>query len=96
MYRYVSISFFILSISLTTNQLECSGIHRSLGTHVSKIRSLTLDSTSYTPDIIELLKSVGNAKSNIIWDPRIDTAPKKTQRFRAARLKSSLYPGEIC
>lgn len=48
--------------------IECSGIHRSLGTHISKIRSLTLDSTSYTPDIIELLKSIGNARSNAIWD----------------------------
>lgn len=53
--------------------IECSGIHRSLGTHISKIRSLTLDSTSYTPDIIELLKSVGNARSNVIWDGRFDT-----------------------
>jgi hypothetical protein len=34
---------------------------------------LTLDSTSYTPDIIELLKAVGNARSNVIWDGRFDT-----------------------
>ncbi|KAL9545937.1 hypothetical protein MBANPS3_006898 [Mucor bainieri] len=52
--------------------IECSGIHRSLGTHISKIRSLTLDSTSYTPDIIELLKSIGNARSNAIWDARFE------------------------
>ncbi|KAI8369514.1 uncharacterized protein BYT42DRAFT_584729 [Radiomyces spectabilis] len=48
--------------------IECSGIHRSLGTHISKIRSLTLDSTSYTPDIVELLRSMGNDRSNQIWD----------------------------
>ncbi|KAG2232523.1 hypothetical protein BDF21DRAFT_499044 [Thamnidium elegans] len=52
--------------------IECSGIHRSLGTHISKIRSLTLDSTSYTPDIIELLKSIGNARSNSVWDNRYE------------------------
>lgn len=57
---------------ITFLYIECSGIHRSLGTHVSKIRSLTLDSTSYTPDIIELLKSIGNAKSNAIWDHRFE------------------------
>ncbi|KAI8139715.1 hypothetical protein BJV82DRAFT_563547 [Fennellomyces sp. T-0311] len=47
--------------------IECSGIHRSLGTHISKVRSLTLDSTSYTPDIVALLRSMGNARSNAIW-----------------------------
>ncbi|OAD68231.1 hypothetical protein PHYBLDRAFT_173236 [Phycomyces blakesleeanus NRRL 1555(-)] len=50
--------------------IECSGIHRSLGTHISKVRSLTLDSASYTPDIVELLRSIGNARSNAVWDPK--------------------------
>ncbi|KAI8388914.1 uncharacterized protein BYT42DRAFT_251799 [Radiomyces spectabilis] len=49
--------------------IECSGIHRSLGTHISKVRSLTLDSASYTADLLELLRSLGNARSNEIWDP---------------------------
>ncbi|KAJ2575549.1 hypothetical protein EV177_010989, partial [Coemansia sp. RSA 1804] len=35
--------------------IECSGIHRSLGTHVSKVRSLTLDVTSFTPPTIAML-----------------------------------------
>lgn len=60
---------------LITGCIECSGIHRSLGTHISKIRSLTLDSTSYTPDIVELLKSIGNARSNAIWDARFEKTP---------------------
>ncbi|KAI9491494.1 hypothetical protein BDB00DRAFT_978205 [Zychaea mexicana] len=47
--------------------IECSGIHRSLGTHISKVRSLTLDCTSYTPDIVALLRAMGNARSNAIW-----------------------------
>lgn len=34
---------------------------------------MTLDSTSYTPDIIELLKSIGNARSNAIWDSRFES-----------------------
>ncbi|KAI8385687.1 hypothetical protein BD560DRAFT_443716 [Blakeslea trispora] len=51
--------------------IECSGIHRSLGTHVSKVRSLTLDSASFTPDIIQLLLSIGNAKSNEIWEAQL-------------------------
>lgn len=48
--------------------IECSGIHRSLGTHVSKIRSLTLDTQSFTPDIVALLKLVGNRVSNSVYE----------------------------
>ncbi|CAI2171027.1 3349_t:CDS:2 [Funneliformis geosporum] len=52
--------------------IECSGIHRSLGTHISKIRSLTLDTTSYTPDLVNLIKSIGNARSNAIWEATLE------------------------
>ena len=30
---------------------------------------MTLDSTSYTPDIVALLRAMGNARSNAIWAP---------------------------
>jgi Arf-GAP/SH3 domain/ANK repeat/PH domain-containing protein len=68
--------------------IECSGIHRSLGTHVSKVRSLTLDTTSFTPDIIELLLLVGNRVSNMVFEARLDPAMKLTpQANREQRLK---------
>ncbi|KAI7893934.1 uncharacterized protein EV154DRAFT_500470 [Mucor mucedo] len=57
--------------------IECSGIHRSLGTHISKVRSLTLDSASFTPDIVQLLLSIGNAKSNEVWESDIQPQHKK-------------------
>ncbi|CAK7224489.1 hypothetical protein SBRCBS47491_005569 [Sporothrix bragantina] len=56
--------------------IECSGIHRSLGTHISKIRSLTLDITSFTTDIIELLLLVGNRVANMVWEAKLDPATK--------------------
>lgn len=56
--------------------IECSGIHRSLGTHISKVRSLTLDITSFTPDIVELLLLVGNRVSNMVWEARMDPSQK--------------------
>lgn len=56
--------------------IECSGIHRSLGTHITKVRSLTLDVTSFTPDIVEILLKIGNRNSNAIWEARLDPALK--------------------
>jgi len=67
--------------------IECSGIHRSLGTHISKIRSLTLDTLSFTNDIVELLLLVGNRVSNMIWEARLDPAQKLSpQSTRDQRL----------
>lgn len=54
--------------------IECSGIHRSLGTHISKIRSLTLDVHSFSNDIVEILLQVGNRVSNMVWEATYDAA----------------------
>ena len=56
--------------------IECSGIHRSLGTHVSKVRSLTLDTVSFTADIVEVIMLIGNRISNQIWESKLDPAQK--------------------
>ncbi len=65
------------------NEKDCSGIHRSLGTHISKIRSLTLDVSSWTDELIALIKSIGNTVSNSIWDPR-DNAEQARQALPKA------------
>ncbi len=46
--------------------IECSGIHRSLGVHVSKVRSLTLD--AWENELLEVIAGVGNTIFNAIWE----------------------------
>lgn len=44
--------------------IHCSGIHRSLGVNVSKVRSLTLDKLD--PDLTALMNNIGNDKANSV------------------------------
>ena len=46
--------------------IECSGIHRNLGTHISKVRSLDLD--SWSASHVELMKAIGNRLANSVWE----------------------------
>lgn len=50
--------------------LECSGVHRSLGTHVSKVRSLLLD--KWLPETLLLIKNIGNTGSKAIFERKIE------------------------
>uniref|UniRef100_V9KIC8 Arf-GAP with coiled-coil, ANK repeat and PH domain-containing protein n=1 Tax=Callorhinchus milii TaxID=7868 RepID=V9KIC8_CALMI len=50
--------------------IECSGIHRSLGVHFSKVRSLTLD--SWEPELLKLMCELGNQTINRIYEARVE------------------------
>uniref|UniRef100_A0A7N0TND8 ADP-ribosylation factor GTPase-activating protein AGD3 n=1 Tax=Kalanchoe fedtschenkoi TaxID=63787 RepID=A0A7N0TND8_KALFE len=53
--------------------IECSGVHRNLGVHVSKVRSLTLDVKVWEPSVIALFQSLGNTFANSVWEERLQS-----------------------
>ena len=64
--------------------VECSGVHRSLGTHISRVRSLTLD--RWTPEAVLLLTQLGNAHHNAVYEAALPPGAKPPpQAPRAAR-----------
>jgi len=46
--------------------IECGGIHRSLGVHISKVRSITLD--AWEPEILKVMAELGNSIVNKILE----------------------------
>ncbi|KAK1433972.1 hypothetical protein QVD17_10890 [Tagetes erecta] len=51
--------------------IECSGVHRNLGCHISKVRSLELDVKVWEPSVITLFQSLGNVFVNSIWEKSV-------------------------
>uniref|UniRef100_A0AAA9SN04 Arf-GAP with coiled-coil, ANK repeat and PH domain-containing protein n=1 Tax=Bos taurus TaxID=9913 RepID=A0AAA9SN04_BOVIN len=50
--------------------IECSGIHRSLGVHFSKVRSLTLD--TWEPELLKLMCELGNDVINRVYEANLE------------------------
>ncbi|KAK2408474.1 putative ADP-ribosylation factor GTPase-activating protein AGD15 [Trifolium repens] len=49
--------------------MNCSGIHRSLGVHISKVRSATLD--TWLPEQVAFIQSMGNERANSYWEAEL-------------------------
>ena len=58
--------------------IKCSGVHRSLGVNVSKVRSLTLDSLE--PEVLLLLAGIGNKKVNMVYEAKVPPTRSKPTR----------------
>ncbi|XP_068646936.1 ADP-ribosylation factor GTPase-activating protein AGD4-like isoform X2 [Aristolochia californica] len=52
--------------------IECSGVHRNLGVHISKVRSLTLDVKVWEPTILDLFRILGNDFCNSVWEDLLE------------------------
>ncbi|POW13439.1 hypothetical protein PSHT_07688 [Puccinia striiformis] len=63
--------------------VKCAGIHRKLGTHITKVKSLTLD--SWTKEQVQCMKQLGNIKSNQIYIPNGARNPPPTDLEESER-----------
>ncbi|KAI3419177.1 hypothetical protein GPALN_006930 [Globodera pallida] len=64
--------------------IRCAGLHRNLGVHVSKVKSVTLD--SWTPDQIQSMRVMGNAKARAVFEcelPPMFRRPQTDQSLEA-------------
>ncbi|XP_016112302.1 arf-GAP with Rho-GAP domain, ANK repeat and PH domain-containing protein 2-like [Sinocyclocheilus grahami] len=55
---------------------NCAGQHRFLGPGISKVRSMKLDSSIWTNELIELFLDVGNTNSNSFWEANLPPEDK--------------------
>jgi len=66
--------------------IQCSGIHRSLGVHISKVRSATLD--TWLPEQVSFIQSMGNAKANAYWEAEFPPNFKRPAENDRAHLEN--------
>ncbi|XP_012580620.1 PREDICTED: arf-GAP with GTPase, ANK repeat and PH domain-containing protein 1 [Condylura cristata] len=77
--------------------IECSGIHRHLGTHLSRVRSLDLD--DWPGELIKVLSAIGNELANSVWEessqgrmkPSLDSTREEKERWIRAKYEQKLF-----
>uniref|UniRef100_A0A672MAS9 ArfGAP with GTPase domain, ankyrin repeat and PH domain 1 n=1 Tax=Sinocyclocheilus grahami TaxID=75366 RepID=A0A672MAS9_SINGR len=77
--------------------IECSGIHRNLGTHLSRVRSLDLD--EWPLELIKVMSAIGNELANSVWEanaqgrlkPAPDATREERERWIRAKYEQKLF-----
>ncbi|XP_014853656.1 PREDICTED: arf-GAP with GTPase, ANK repeat and PH domain-containing protein 1 isoform X2 [Poecilia mexicana] len=77
--------------------IECSGIHRNLGTHLSRVRSLDLD--EWPLELIKVMSAIGNELANSVWEanaqgrlkPGPDASREERERWIRAKYEQRLF-----
>jgi len=60
--------------------IECSGIHRNLGTHLSRVRSLELD--EWSTEFVQVMTSIGNEMINSIYEANLSMTKPNSNSSR--------------
>uniref|UniRef100_A0A674HLW3 ArfGAP with GTPase domain, ankyrin repeat and PH domain 1 n=1 Tax=Taeniopygia guttata TaxID=59729 RepID=A0A674HLW3_TAEGU len=77
--------------------IECSGIHRNLGTHLSRVRSLDLD--DWPIELIKVMSAIGNELANSVWEensqghvkPSSDSTREEKELWIRAKYEQKLF-----
>uniref|UniRef100_A0A6Q2XRY0 ArfGAP with RhoGAP domain, ankyrin repeat and PH domain 3 n=1 Tax=Esox lucius TaxID=8010 RepID=A0A6Q2XRY0_ESOLU len=78
---------------------NCAGQHRGLGTMVSKVQSLKLDTSVWSNEIVQLFIMLGNDRANEFWAARLppadeldcDATPEQRKEFIIHKYREGRY-----
>ncbi|NXD80668.1 ARAP2 protein, partial [Halcyon senegalensis] len=84
---------------------KCAGQHRSLGPRDSKVRSLKMDASIWSNELIELFIVIGNKRANSFWagnlppdeELHMDAPAEKritfiTQKYKEGKFRKAAFP----
>ncbi|KAA0709288.1 Arf-GAP with [Triplophysa tibetana] len=78
---------------------NCAGQHRGLGTMVSKVQSLKLDTSVWSNEIVQLFIMLGNDRANEFWAAKLlaneeldcDASPEQRREFITHKYRKGRY-----
>ncbi|NXQ29318.1 ARAP3 protein, partial [Alaudala cheleensis] len=78
---------------------QCAGQHRSLGSNISKVQSLKLDTSVWSNEIVQLFIVLGNDRANRFWAARLpaseaitpDSGAEQRRDFIARKYREGRY-----
>ena len=57
--------------------IRCAGIHRNLGVHISKVKSVNLD--TWTPEQVAAIKEMGNSRARAVFEANVPEGFRRPQ-----------------
>eukprot|EP00750_Incisomonas_marina_P033165 INCI9595.2.p1 GENE.INCI9595.2~~INCI9595.2.p1 ORF type:complete len:1036 (+),score=226.57 INCI9595.2:286-3393(+) len=69
--------------------IACSGVHRSMGSHISHVRSLTLDRGVWTTPLVGIVRRIGNTRSREIFERTASPDQVKRRALASSKARSS-------